>query len=430
MAPEGLRPTGPPAPRGTAARAPTSKAAQAAGTAAALLCLVAGGWNPAALARPVTLWVPARGGYLNDWRQAAALAARLDPGITVTVQPIWADDLARLTLALAEGRGPDLAVVSPEVGARLASRGWLEEVTGQASRRGLAPSAAAPFAWQGRIYAVPGFADPAVLYANLDLLARAGRQPPDDRWDWHRLLSAARAVAQAAGAAEAPPTGVPWGFPVNGWPPLDLFVWQAGGWVVEPPNRLWDDPAPLARAARFYRSFVTEHLSPRPPLSWAQPLDGSFRNGMAALMVGLYSHRLETPAAREAAFAAAVAPLPRGPDGLRAGWMWVEGLAVPRPASPDALRALAALTRALHALGPLPPTARRPGADGVALDELAHARTLPGLPAYLEFSAAWWEHVVVPLLTGPEPLNVEELLRQARGVLQQVLHQGIPLPPP
>ena len=411
--------------------------------ASALLTVLAAAWSPAALARPATLWVPARGGYLDDWRQAAALAARLDPEVTVSVQPIWADDLARLTLALAEGRGPDLAVVSPEVGVRLASRGWLEEVTGQAARRGLAATAAAPFTWQGRIYAVPGFADPAVLYANLDLLARAGQPAPDERWDWQQLLAAARAVAALASpppASAAPaalpdarpeqPSGPPWGFPVNGWPPLELFVWQAGGQVVEPPGRLWEDPAPLAEAARFYRTFVSENLSPRPPLSWAQPLDGYFRSGEAALMVGLFSHRLEEPSGHPPAFAAAVAPLPRGPDGRRSGWMWVEGLAVPRPASRDALRALAALTRALQALGPLPPTARRATADAVALRELARARTIPGLAAYLEFSAAWWERVVVPLLTEPEPLDVEEMLRQARGALREVLQRGIPLPPP
>ncbi|HEY8487050.1 MAG TPA: extracellular solute-binding protein [Limnochordales bacterium] len=374
----------------------------------------------AASAAAATLWVPARGGYLEDWRMAARMAGRVQEGVAIQVVPLWGDDWGQLTQALAEGRGPHLVVVSPELAARLASRGMLQALPApRGERPGLPREAYEPFRWRGELYALPGFADPAVLYVHQDLLEQAGILPAGYPRDWEELLRLARAVRSLAGGGRSP-----WGFPVNGWPPLELFVWQAGGSVVEPPDRLWEDSGPLEQAARFYRTFVVEQLSPSPPDSWRTGPQELFQEGQAALMIGLYSHRLEQPDSRRAPFRAALAPLPVGPSGRPVGWMWVEGLALPRPASPLARRALSALELALGVLGPLPPSARRPEADTVAREALAVSRTLPALAGYLEFSSAWWSTVVQPLLTQPEPLDIPALLAQARAVLLQALRQG------
>lgn len=360
----------------------------------------------------VTLWVPARGGYLNDWRRAAERASSSGAAPRIRVAPMWADYWATLTLSLAEGNAPPLVVVDPDIAARLASRGWLADVSALAARRNLEVLRGA-FAWEGRTFAVPGFADPALLYLNVDRLGRAGVDPSAYPWTWESLREAARRVAE-------PASGM-WGFPVNGWPPLELFVWQAGGWVVEPPGRLWEDPGPLWQAASFYRGFVREGLSPAPPASWQQTLDAYYRAGRAGMMIGLYSDPLDRPERLTVPFQSRPARLPVGPSGQPVGWVWGEGVAASVPASAEALAALAALATALEELGPLPPTARRAGADAVALAELEAARAPAGLARRLEFSAAWWEHVVAPLLSQPEPLDVARLLEQARSHLAGAL---------
>lgn len=57
----------------------------------------------------VRFWVPARGGYLSAWREAARRARERHPELAIAVEPIWADYGARLTLALAKRQAPDLA---------------------------------------------------------------------------------------------------------------------------------------------------------------------------------------------------------------------------------------------------------------------------------------------------------------------------------
>ena len=372
----------------------------------------------------VTFWVPARGGYLAAWREAARRAAAAHPDLFIAVEPIWADYGARLTLALAEGHGPDLAAVDPPLAARLAARGWLAEVSG--ALQGLRPPAAAlaPFTWEGGLYAVPGVADPAVLYADAGALAAAGLSA-DALGSWEGFLDAARRVASAG--------GVRWATVFNGWPPLVMFVWQAGGALLEPAGQPWSDPAPVARAARYYRRFVAEGLSPPAPASWSEPADLPFRRGETALAVGLLSDPLELPgspspfrpgeappAPPDPSRRVTVRPVPAGPAGA-ATYFSVEGAAAPRPASPLALQALAYLAQALEAMGWQPSLAGRPEALAAAPPAMASLRALPPHPAFLEFDAAWWQYVVAPLLQPGGDVDVDALLARARPRLVQAL---------
>lgn len=381
-------------------------------------------------AETVRFWVPARGGYLAAWREAARRARARHPELAIAVEPIWADYGARLTLALAERQAPDLVVVPAALSARLAARGWLADVTDVVAPLRPPEAAAGPFTWRGRLYAVPGVLDPVLLYLNADVLAAAGVDPQAVA-DWEGLLQAARRTA-ASGR-------VRWATVVNGWPPLAMFVWQAGGAILEPPGQPWSDEAAVARAAAYYRTFIAEGLSPPAPASWAHPVDVPFRRGEAAFVMGLFSDPLEVAGAPSpfrpgeppvaagptGPFAVRVLPVPAGPAGP-VTWASVEGAAAPAPASPLALRALAYLAEALEAMGWQPPAPGRPEANLAAARAMPHARTLPPHPAFLEFDAAWWQHVVAPLLDAGADVDVRALLARARPYLMQALGQAAP----
>lgn len=415
--------------------------------AATGLCIVALGLGAAVLGPPagpsprlhaaaapgqpqtVRFWVPARGGYLAAWQQAARIAGERHPDVAVAVEPIWADYGARLTLALAEGRAPDLVAVGPELAARLASRGWLADVTAVVEPYRPPAAAVRPFVWQGRIWAVPGVLDPVVLYVNVAALAAAGVDAAE-ALDWDGLLGLARRVAASGRAG--------WATVFNGWPPLAMFVWQAGGALLEPEGQPWSDEAAVVRAAEYYRTFVAEGLSPPAPESWTRPADVPFRAGELAFAMALLSDPLEIPGAPSpfrpgeppvappgGTYTARVLPVPAGPGGADT-WASVEGAAAPWPASPRALSALAYLAEALAQMGWRPPTAGRRGAEPVAPVAMARARTLPAHPAFLEFDAAWWQHVVAPLLAPAGPVEVAASVRRAGPILAQVL--GGPLP--
>lgn len=384
--------------------------------------------SPESGSETVTLWVPARGGYLAAWREAARRAAAAHPDILVAIEPIWADYAARLTLALAEGSAPDLVAVPAALAARLAARGWLTPVDEIVRRHPPPPAALVPFTWEGRLYALPGVMDPVVLYVDAGALAEAGLSG-EHLSTWATLLDAARRV-QAVGR-------LPWATIVNGWPPLAMFVWQAGGTLLGPSGQPWDSPDAVAAAATFYHRFVAEGLSPSAPSSWAEPADLPFRRGEAALFMGSLSDPLELPGSpspfrpgetpvgsRVAGRQVQVVPVPAGPAGS-ATWLSLEGVGMPRKARPAAGRALAYLAEALEAMGWQPSLAGRPAARAVATAALAHARAMPAHPAFLEFDAVWWQDVVVPLVQDRGPVDVESLLQRARRRLEQAL-QSMP----
>ncbi|MBE3598925.1 MAG: extracellular solute-binding protein [Limnochordaceae bacterium] len=408
-----------------------SKPAMAAVLAA--LILVAGLHRPAraspATGEPITMWVPARGGYLPLWRHVAELARRAHPHLQLALEPIWDDYTARLTLALAERRAPPLVVVDAMTAARLAARGFLADVTDRVVPYGGHPAALTPFELDGRVWAVPAFLDPVLLYANEDQLRQAGVLPPQTGWSWQDLTEAARRV-QASGTAR-------WGMGVNGWPPMVMFVWQAGGELMVD-GRPWTAEEPVVQAATYYRDFVRTGISPPAPRSWAEPPDLLFRTGQAPFVMGLFSDPLETPArsgpfagdaagpSGPAGFRASVSPVPRGPAGC-ATWVWSEGVAASQPASARALEAIGYLAEAIALAGWMPLS--DPGREQATIAARVSApcaRSLPAHPALWEFDAAWMEKVVVPLLSQGEGApdsteDVRRLLHAAAGALQQAL---------
>lgn len=377
--------------------------------------------------KTVRFWVPARGGYLTTWREAARRAQQAHPDVQIRVEPMWGDYTARLTLALAERQAPDLVVVDPTLAARLASRGWLADVTGVVASYTPPAAALQAFTWHGRVYAVPGFLDPVLLYANAEHLAAAGLEPPSTSWNWDRLLEAGRQLVNSGTSR--------WAMGVNGWPPLAMFIWQAGGALLEPPGQPWSGDAAVLEAARYYRRFIDEGLSPPAPASWQRPPEVLFRTAEAAFMMGLFSDPLEVPGAPSPfrpgeppvaggrAFAVRIAPVPAGPVS-RATWAWVEGAAVPEPATPDALAALVYLAEALHSLGWRPHVPGRADAQAAADAALPFARTLPADPAFLEFDAVFWDHLVVPLVRDG-PVDAATLLHRTWPHLQQILQRPV-----
>jgi multiple sugar transport system substrate-binding protein len=154
----------------------------------------------------------------------------------------------------ARSREFDLLALDTIWTAEFAQAGWLRELTHLASaqeRADLFPGVLASVTWQGRVYALPWFADAGLLYWREDLLARFGLMPPQT---WDDMTAAVRKVRSAL-------------------PALYGFVWQGKqyeGLVCDALEFVWShggdlDPAHFGKAARglaFMRGLVTEGVSP------------------------------------------------------------------------------------------------------------------------------------------------------------------------
>src|SRR5690606_22118835 len=91
------------------------------------------------------------------------------------------------------------------------------------------PSILAVNEYEGGIYGLPWIAQPVVTYYNRDLFEAAGLEEPTADWTWDDFMEYARALTlDTDGDGETDQ----WGFINNGWPPPYIFVWQAGGELI------------------------------------------------------------------------------------------------------------------------------------------------------------------------------------------------------
>src|SRR5690606_15584244 len=81
----------------------------------------------------------------------------------------------------------------------------------------------------GQTYGLPWIAQPVVLYYNTDLFDAAGVEYPEPGWTWDDFIEKAKALTldtDGDGNIDQ------YGFVNDGWPPPFIFIWQAGGDVI------------------------------------------------------------------------------------------------------------------------------------------------------------------------------------------------------
>lgn len=241
-------------------------------------------WYPAhPLVGGVLLSEPA---VLSDWAAA-------HPGVTLEPQFIgpWEVAVQKLTVALATGDTPDIALVERPWLGRLVEAGAvapLDPLLPSALLEDLRPPAREAGTSGGRLYALPADGFCSVLLCNGSAIAT----PPET---WDRLQQAAR-------AANRPEAGVY----ALGYVPFVETLWSAGGGVGGPGERRLDGPEALA-ALEFLLGLRAEGLAhPRACLSADAGFD-LFRRGTVLMTVASSERLAET---RHAAFPVLCGPVP------------------------------------------------------------------------------------------------------------------------
>ena len=72
------------------------------------------------------------------------------------------------------------------------------------------------------IYGLPWIAQPVVLYYNKDIFDEMSMEYPTAEWTWDDFKAAAEALTNEEH----------YGFVLNGWPPIHMFIWSFGGEVI------------------------------------------------------------------------------------------------------------------------------------------------------------------------------------------------------
>jgi multiple sugar transport system substrate-binding protein len=314
---------------------------------------------------------------------------------------------------IAGNTAPDLMWLSQEYVANFADNGAILDITDQVAALSDMPAAQlddyypgsiAVAQYSGGLYGLPWIAQPVVLYYNPEMFEAAGIDPPDETWTWNTFKEAAKnlTIKDASGNITQ------YGTAFNGWPPVHMFIWQAGGEVITPDLQSSPIDSPEAvEGAQFYADIIynPDYAVPEEVIA-EQGFGEMAKAGKVAMFFGGSGDDLDYAYQKDPANARMVMALvPKGPKD-RTTFAWTAITAVSsQTENPDlAVKAMVALTEGIHHWKVLAPrkslatvdviAAAVPGKEEsapVILQAAESMRSFNIIPRHAEWDTIFWE---------------------------------------
>ena len=300
------------------------------------------------------------------------------------------------------------------------------------------PSVMAPYTYEGKIYGLPWIAQPVMLYVNLDALEAAGMSEADiNGWKWEDFTAACLAMT-LDGSGNSPgddgfdaTTVSQFGFSLlPGWPPVQQFIWQAGGEVVSDDLTTSPIDSPEAiQGAAFLAGLATSGCTPAQSVISERGFGEMMKGGQVAMFMGGAADDFErTEGKRIKGFL-----LPEGPAN-RANFAYIAGTSINvNTPNPDAaMAAFLDLTQGIQEWKVPAPRISLATAEGIVaaipykepsaaniIANLEHMRAPRIFPGYAQWATVLGERYVDPLVRGTA--TAEELAAEVRPMLEDVL---------
>jgi multiple sugar transport system substrate-binding protein len=352
-----------------------------------------------------------------------------------------ADYYTKLQTMIAGNTAPDLMWLSQEYVANFADNGAILDITDQVAALSDMPAAdlddyypgsLAVARYNDRLYGLPWIAQPVVLYYNPAMFEAAGVSPPDETWTWETFKDAANKLT----IKDASGNITQYGTTFSGWPPIHMFIWQAGGEVISPDLQSSPIDSPEAiQGAQFYADLIynPDYAVPEEVIK-EQGFGEMAKAGKVAMFFGGAADDFDYANEKDPANAEMkMALVPKGPkDRTTFAWTAITAVST-QTENPDlAVKALVALTEGIHHWKVLAPrkslataeviTAAVPGkaeSVPVLLQAAESMRSFNIIPKHAEWDTIFWEQFQDPLFHDKG--TAEELAAAARPRLEEVL---------
>ncbi|MFN8447361.1 MAG: sugar ABC transporter substrate-binding protein [Anaerolineae bacterium] len=277
----------------------------------------------------------------------------------------------------------------------------------------------------GVLYGLPWIAQPVVVYFNRGLFDAAGLDYPTAEWTWDDFIADAKALTHDD----------QYGFTANGWPPPQIFVWQAGGDFISTDLTTSPIDSPEAVAGvEFYLSFAyNPEIAPSTETISEQGFDAMFKAGKVAMFMGGAADDLD----RQEGLDVGVVSVPKNPTtGSNITYAWTASTLVNAATQhPDeACAALLAVTEGIQGWKIVSPRIsqgtvehlvaseprKEPNAEAI-MAAAQNMRALTIIPDYLKWNDVLWSEYLSPLLNKQTDLSVAELAAEVRPDLEEHL---------
>ena len=355
----------------------------------------------------------------------------------IVSEPSPADYYTKLQTTLAGGTAPDLFWLSQEYVASYADRGALLDITDRVAADAANPAAKQDdyfptvldtVKYDEKTWGLPWISQPVMLYYNPALFAAAEIAEPDESWDWAMFKDAATKLTNAA-------EGV-YGTSFNGWPPIQMFIWQAGGEVITEDRASCPIDSPEAIAgAQHYADIVYNEAMAVPEATIAEQGFGEMvKAGKVAMFYGGAADDLDYAHTKDPKNAELkIALVPKGPAN-RATFAYTAATVINGGTENAdlAYQALAALTEGIHHWKIVAPRQSLANVDTIAasvpakqasaaviVQALPEMRALRPIPEQQEWDTVFFEQFQDPLFQKQG--TVEELAAAVRPELEALL---------
>lgn len=354
----------------------------------------------------------------------------------IVSEPSPADYYTKLQTTLAGGTGADLFWLSQEYVAGYADKGALLDITDRlkadkspaAQLDDYFPAVLQTAQYNGKTWGLPWISQPTILYYNPALFQAAGVAEPDDSWDWNKFLDAAAKLTNKD-------KGI-YGTAFNGWPPIQMFIWQAGGEVITNDRKSSPIDSPEAiQAEKFYQSIIyNEKYAPSEATLKEQGFGEMAKAGKIAMFFGGAADDLDYAHNKDPKNALLKAALvPKGPKNRTNFSYTAETVINAQTKNPDqAYQALVALTDGIQhwkIVAPRKSLANeqtivasvpdKKDSAAVIVKAVADMRAFTIVPRHQEWDTIFWEQFQDPLFHQKD--TPENLAKAARPKLEEVL---------
>ena len=356
----------------------------------------------------------------------------------IVSEPQPSDYYTKLQTTLAGGTAADLFWLSQEHIPSYATRGALLDIGERlatdaanpaAKLDDYFPAARATAQYDGKTYALPWISQPMVLYYNPALFEAKGVAPPDDSWDW-------TVFKEAAGSLTDPAQGVYGTSFSEEWPPLQMFIWQAGGEVISEDLASCpiDSEAAIQAADWFADIIHNEAYAPSEATITEQGFGEMAKAGKVAMFFGGAADDLDYAHLKDPKNAVMrVSLVPKGPQN-RANLAYTATTSInPESENQDAAyQALVALTEGIHHWKVGAPRqslnnvetivasrAEKAESAETIVRATADMRAFRNIPSQIEWNETFVEYYLTPLVNDEG--TAEELAPDARAELEALL---------
>jgi multiple sugar transport system substrate-binding protein len=351
-------------------------------------------------------------------------------------EPQPADYYTKLQTTIAGGTGPDLFWLSQEFIAGYADLGAILDISDMLDADD-APAADLTDYFEpilktaqhdGGTYGLPWISQPVMLYYNVKMFEEAGIDPPDESWDWAKFQETAAALTKAD-------AGV-YGTSFNAWPPIHMFIWQAGGETITPERDACPiDTQEAIAGAQFYADIIykEEYAAPEAVIA-EQGFGEMMKAGKVGMFYGGAADDLDYAYKKDPANAEIrMALVPSGPAS-RATFAWTASTVINADTeNPEiAYKALVALTEGIHHWKIVAPRQSLANEEtiadaqpdkaesaGIIVQAMNDMRTINIIPDQAEWDLTFSEEYQTPLFF--DEATAEELAPEVRPMLEDLL---------